>query len=70
MNGGSQTLVVCYYIRVTTSRKIESDRDCQKNKERVQELKILWKQEKLHSTISEYIETFATKHDYKLLLHE
>jgi len=29
----------------------------QKNKERVQELKVLWKKEKLHSTINKYIET-------------
>ena len=39
---------------------IESDRDCQKNKERIQELKVLWKKEKLHSTIKKYIETFYT----------
>ena len=29
-----------------------------KNKERIQELKVLWKKEKLHSTINKYIETF------------
>ena len=45
---------------VTGFRKIESDRDYQKNKERIQELKILWKREKLLSTINEYIETFDT----------
>ena len=47
---------ICYYYGVTRSRKIESDRDYQKNKERVQELKVLWKKEKLHSTINKYIE--------------
>ena len=54
---GVTTLQVlcCYGFR---SRKIESDRDYQKNKERVQELKVLWKNEKLHSTINKYIETF------------
>ena len=30
------------------------------NKERVQELKVLWKKEKMHSTIIKYIETFDT----------
>ena len=30
--------------------------DIRKNKERVQELKVLWKNEKLHSTINKYIE--------------
>ena len=39
-------------------RKIESDRGYQKNKERIHELKVLWQKEKLHSTISKYIETF------------
>ena len=43
---------------VTRSRKIESDRDYQKNKECVQELKVLGKKDKLHSTINKYIETF------------
>ena len=43
---------------VATSRKIESDREYQKNKERVRELKVLWKKEELHSTISKYVETF------------
>ena len=43
------------YIRVTRSRKIESDSDYQKNKERVQELKVLWKREKQHSKIDKYI---------------
>ena len=46
------------YIGVTRSRKIESDRDYQKNKERVQELKVLWKMKRLHSTINKYTETF------------
>ena len=44
---------------VTRSRKIDSDRDYQKNKERVQEFKVLWKKEKLHSTINKYIETLT-----------
>ena len=39
------------------SHQIESDRDYQKNKERVQELKILWKNKTLYSTINKYIET-------------
>ena len=47
----------CYY-GVTRSTKIESDKDYQKNKEHVQELKVLWKKERLHSTIYKYIETF------------
>ena len=42
----------CCCIGVTRSRKIESDRDYQKNKESVQDLKALWKKEKLHSTIN------------------
>ena len=50
----------CCYIGVNRSRKIESDRDYQKNKQRVQELTVLWKNEKSHSTISMYIETFDT----------
>ena len=50
----------CYYIGVTRSGKIESDRNYQKNKARVQELKISWKKEKLHSTINKYIEKFDT----------
>ena len=49
---------VCY-MGVTRSRKIDSDRDYQKNKERVQEFKVLWKKEKLHSTINKYIETLT-----------
>ena len=53
-----------YYYGVNRSRNIESDRDYQKNKEvlehiRVQELKVLWKTEKLHSTINKYIETLT-----------
>ena len=36
----------CCYIEVTRSKKIESDRDYQKNKECVQELKVLWKKKK------------------------
>ena len=55
---------------VTRCRKIESDRDYQKNKERVQELKVLGKKEKLHSTIKKYeggpITTKPTK-DTKIL---
>ena len=51
------TVFLCY-IGVTRSRKIESDRDYQKNKERVEELRVLWKKEKLLSTINKYIETF------------
>ena len=39
----------CCYIGVARSRNIESDRDYQINKERVQELKVLWKGERLHS---------------------
>ena len=35
----------CCYIGVARSRKIGSDRDFQKNKERVQEFKVLWKKE-------------------------
>ena len=50
----------CDYIGVTRSRKIESDMGYQKNKERVQELKVLWKNEKLLSTINKYTETFNT----------
>ena len=38
--------------------KIESDRGYQKNNERVRELKVLLKKERLHSTINKYIETF------------
>ena len=53
---GLQQVVVIY--GVTRSRKIESDSDYKKNKERVQELKGLWKKEKLYSTINKYIETF------------
>ena len=49
----------CCYIEVTRSRKIEFDRDYQKNEEHVQEVKVLWKNEKLHSTINKYIETFG-----------
>ena len=45
-----------YYYAVTKSKKW-SDRDIRKNKERVQELKVLWKGERLHSTINKYIET-------------
>ena len=41
-------------IGLTRSRKIESDGDYQKNKERFPEFKILWKNEKLHSTIHKY----------------
>ena len=40
-------------------KKIESDRDYQKNKERVHELKVLWKKERLHLTINKYIETLT-----------
>ena len=43
---------------VTRSRKIESDRGYQKNEEGVWELKVLWKKEKLHSTINKCIVTF------------
>ena len=50
----------CCYIGVTRSRKIKSDGDYQKNKERAQELKILWKKEKLLHTINKYNETFDT----------
>ena len=35
--------------------KIESDRDYRENKGRVHELKVLWKKERLHSTINKYI---------------
>ena len=49
--------VVVVDIGVTRSRVIESERDFHKNKERVQELKVLWKNERLHSTINKYIET-------------
>jgi len=52
------TITTKCYIGVSRSRKIESDRDYQKNKEHVQELKVLGKKEKLHSTINKYIETF------------
>ena len=45
-----------FVIFVTRSRKIESDRDYQKNKDCVQELKVLWKRGILHSTINKYIE--------------
>ena len=39
-------------------KKIGSDREgYQKNKERVHELKVLWKKERLHATINKYIET-------------
>ena len=48
----------CCYIGIVRSTKIESDRNYQKNKERVQELKVLLKKEKLLSTINRYIETF------------
>ena len=48
----------CALYKVTRSRKIESDGDYQKNKERVQELKVLWKKETLYSTNNNYIETF------------
>ena len=48
----------CRYIGVTRSRKIKCDMDYLKNEERVQELKVLWKRERLHSTINKYIETF------------
>ena len=47
----------CCYIGVTRFKKIEFNRNYQKNKKRVQELKILWKNEKLHSTFNKYIET-------------
>ena len=47
-------------LQVYRSRKIESDRHYQKNKERVQELKVLWKKKKLLSAINKYIETFDT----------
>ena len=43
---------------VYRSLQIESDRGYQKNKERVQELKVFWKKEKLLSTLNKYIETF------------
>ena len=33
--------------------------DYQKNKKRVQELKVLWKKEKLYSTINKYIKTLT-----------
>ena len=46
------------YIEATRSKKIESDRDYQKDKERIQELKILLKKKKLHSTINKYTEQF------------
>ena len=48
----------CTLYKITRSRKIESDMDYQKNKEHVQELEVLWEEEKLHSTINKYIETF------------
>ena len=57
---------VCCYIGVIRSRKIEFDSDYRNNKERVQELKALWKKEKLHSTINKYIETFDTNTITKL----
>ena len=46
-------------ISVTRSRSTECDRDYQENTERVHELKVLWKKEKLHSTISKYFETLT-----------
>ena len=49
--------VFLWRLGVTRSRKIEPDRDYQKNKERVQKLTVLWKKEKLYSTIKKYIET-------------
>ena len=45
------------YIEVTRSRGIESDTNYQNNEERVQELKALWKKEKLRYTIDKYVET-------------
>ena len=50
--------VFCGYMEVTRSRQIESDSIYLKNKERVQELRILWKKKKLHFTNNKYIETF------------
>ena len=35
------------------------ERSSQKNKERAQELTVLWKKERLHSTINKYIETLT-----------
>ena len=51
--------IFVYYIGVTRSKKTESDTDFQKYKERAQELKVLWKKERLHSTINTYIETLT-----------
>ena len=48
--------VFSWHLGVTRSREIESYRDYQ---ERVQELKVLWKNEKLHATINKYIETLT-----------
>ena len=49
----------CCAVGVTRSREIVSDRDYQeKNKERVEELKVLWDKEELCPTINKYIETF------------
>ena len=57
---GMYFTVLCCYIGVTRSKKIVSDRDYQKNKERVQELEVLWKNETLDSTINKYIDAFDT----------
>ena len=46
------------WIGIIRSRKIESDRDYQKSKERIQVLKVLWKKERLHSKINKYSVTF------------
>ena len=63
LNMNKSTLLVVCCIGIARSRKIESDRDYQKNKEhkeRVEEHKVLWKKERLLSTSNKYIETLDT----------